>query len=113
MGKYPPCALVAGAGVGPYWWRLTASAVFEAESIEDIIAEMALSKMLDVGVKRDTLVEMLMSGWQREPGESLADLVNAVSSAHLVKELDQWRRQRFEEAAGLLVPVLVRRAAEA
>ena len=54
-----------------------------------------------------------MKGWQKEPGESLADLVNAVSSVHLLKELGQWRRQRFEEAAGLLVPVLVRRAAEA
>ena len=74
---------------------------------------MALSKMLDVGVKRDTLVEMVLAGWQREPGESLADLVNGVSSVHLQKELDQWRRQRFEEAAGLLVPVLVRRVAEA
>ena len=89
------------------------SAVFEGESAEDVMAELAAMKELDVGIKRDVLVEILLTTWQKEPGETLADLVNAVTSAHLLEDIDSWRRERFEEAAGMLVPVLVERAAEA
>jgi len=90
-----------------------AAAVFEGDNVEERLVELAGMKELDVGVKRDVLVELLLDTWKREPGESLADLVNSVSAAHLVNDIDAWRRERFEEAAGMLVPVLAERAGEA
>ena len=90
--------------------RTKATDVFDVETMEDAVAELALMGGLDVGVRRDALVEMLLSGWRTEPGETLADLVNSVSAAHLLQEVDDWQRQRFEAAAGALVPVLRQRA---
>jgi len=56
---------------------------------------------------------MLLAGWEHEPGDSVADVINAVTAVHLLQDIDDWQRQRFEEAAGALVPLLARRAAEA
>ena len=86
-----------------------AADVFEGETIEDIMSEMAQLSAMDVGVRRDTLVEMLLAGHQHEPGDTLADLANAVTAVHLHSEVNNWRREQFEEAAGLLVPVLASR----
>jgi len=90
-----------------------ASDVFEGENIEDIMVEMAQLSAMDVGIRRDTLVEMLLAGHQHEPGDTLADLANAVSAVHLHNEVNNWRREQFEEAAGLLVPVLASRVTPA
>jgi hypothetical protein len=90
-----------------------ATELFEVASVEDAIAELVGMKELDVGVRRDALVEMLLTGWRHEPGDSVADLVNSVTAVHLLEDIDDWQRQRFEEAAGALVPILARRAAEA
>ncbi len=86
----------------------SAKAAFGVSTTPDAIVELAQMKELDVGIKRDVLVELLMQGWHQEPGDTLADLVNAVTSTHLLDEVDLWRRERFEEAAGRLVPVLAR-----
>ena len=64
-------------------------------------------------VKRDTLVEQLLLGYNREPGGTLADLYNAVTAVHFLEEVSEFNRERYEEAAGVLVPILAKRAAEA
>lgn len=37
------------------------------------------------GIARDALVESLLSGWKSEPGDSLADVVNAVTRLHTAR----------------------------
>jgi len=81
-----------------------------------IVAEAvfgALTAHVDVGIKRDSLVELLLTSFDNEPGDSMADIVNAVTGVHLLDSVSVWQRERFEEAAGRLVPVLVGKAAEA
>lgn len=90
-----------------------ATDVFGVDTMEDAFVELAAMKELDVGVKRDALVEMLLAGWEPEPGDTVADVINSVTAVHLLQDIDDWQRQRFEEAAGLLVPVLANRVAEA
>jgi len=68
---------------------------------------------LDADVARDTLVEALLRGFDAEPGDTLADAFNAVTRAAHEGLLDEAQRWRVERAAGALLPVLVKRAAEA
>lgn len=93
--------------------RTEASALLGTEDMPSAFEELARMPQLDVGVKRDALVELLLQGWSEEPGETVADLINAVTRTHMLAEIDDLRRARLEEAAGKLVPVLARRAAEA
>ena len=76
----------------------------------DIFAELADMRELDLGVKRDTAVELLLKGWSNEPGDTLADIVNAVTSVHGNAAIDQYGREKWERSAGELVPVLAGRA---
>lgn len=59
------------------------------------------------GVKRDAVTEGLLAGWNAEPGETQADILNAVSRLHLLREIDQYQLAR---EAGNLVPILAKRA---
>jgi len=68
---------------------------------------------LDADIARDTMVEALLRGHAAEPGETLADIFNAVTRAAHEGLLDDVQRWRVERAAGALLPVLVGRAAEA
>lgn len=68
---------------------------------------------LDADVSRDTMVEALLRAYDVEPGETLADAFNAVTRAAHDGLLDEAQRWRVERAAGQLLPVLARRAAEA
>jgi EAL domain-containing protein (putative c-di-GMP-specific phosphodiesterase class I) len=68
---------------------------------------------LDADVARDTVVEALLRGYAAEPGDTLADAFNAVTRAAHEGLLDEAQRWRMERAAGALLPVLARRAAEA
>ncbi len=87
-----------------------ASDVFESDTVADIFAELADMRELDLGVKRDTAVELLLKGWSNEPGDTLADIVNAVTSVHGNAAIDQYGREKWERSAGELVPVLAGRA---
>jgi len=74
----------------------------------------ALTEMrMDVGVRRDSLVEMLLATYSEEPGDTVADLVNAVTRVHTLDSIDVYQRERFERAASDLVPVLAHRIAQA
>ena len=90
-----------------------AADVFDGASIPDVFAQLADMKQLDVGIKRDAMVELLLKGWANEPGDTLADVVNAVTSVHGNAAIDQYQREQFERSAGMLVPVLSRMAASA
>ena len=52
------------------------------------------------------LVEALMKGYEFEKGETLADLVNAITRAAHVGFLDEIERQHLENLAGAMVPAL-------
>lgn len=51
-------------------------------------------------------VEAMLTGWRAEPGETLADLINAVSRAAWQSDFDQLDREQLEREAGDLIPVL-------
>lgn len=76
------------------------------EAVAVALAEAAKLVTLP-GVKRDVMVEGLLTGWKAEPGETPADIVNAVSRLHLLAEIDQYQLAR---QAGELVPILAKRA---
>lgn len=67
---------------------------------------------IKAGVAKDVLAKALVEGFAREPGETLADLVNAVTrAAHHTDKWDTLVRDELEELAGrVLVPVLVQAA---
>ena len=72
------------------------------------VALADVSRMVKLsGVKRDALVEGLLTGWKAEPGETQADILNAVSRLHLLQEIDQYQLAR---QAGELVPILAKPA---
>jgi hypothetical protein len=52
--------------------------------------------------------KVLVASWNREPGETLADLVNAVTRSHELVEIDQ--RQEWEMAGGAVMNKLSRLA---
>jgi len=65
---------------------------------------------LDADTARDTTVKALLAAYDKEPGQSLADVFNAVTRAAHDGLLDEIERWRLERAAGSLLPVLASRA---
>lgn len=63
------------------------------------------------GIARDTLVEALLAAHDKEPGDSLADVLNAVTRAAHEAEWSEFHRQLLEQRAGELLPVLAQAAA--
>ena len=80
---------------------------------KEFLRTLVSSGDLDADVARDTVVEALLRGYAAEPGDTLADCFNAVTRAAHEGLLDEAQRWRMERAAGALLPVLARRAAEA
>lgn len=66
----------------------------------------------DADVPRETLTRAVESAYAVEPGDSVADVVNAFTRAAHEGFLDEIARWRVERAAGQLVPVLASRASE-
>lgn len=79
----------------------------------EALRALVKSGELDADVGRDVMVEALLRGFSAEPGDTLADVFNAVTRAAHEGLLDEAQRWRVERAAGALLPVLARRAAEA
>lgn len=80
-------------------------------TVPEALAWAVEHKKLDVDVKAAVLTEALLSGWKEEPGNTLADLINAVTRTHMSNAISEWQREKLERAAGELVPVLVKAAA--
>ena len=57
--------------------------------------------------------EALLSAWTQEPGNTLADLINAVTRYAHASKLGIDRQEKVERSAGELIPILVREASRA
>jgi hypothetical protein len=79
-------------------------------SVPDALEWAVKNKKLDVGVRAAVLTEALLGGWQVDQGETLADLINAVTAVHTLASINEWQREAAERAAGELVPVLLKAA---
>lgn len=85
-----------------------AEKMFKGTSAAVAVALMAASKTVKLpGVKRDSLVEGLLRGFNAEPGDTAADIVNAVSRMHFQKEIDSFQ---LGQQSGALIPILVGKA---
>ena len=89
-----------------------ATDLFDTETVMEALAAIATMREFDVGLKSSKVAELLAETWKMEPGDTAADVMNAITRVHSLEAIDNARRARFEEAAGLLVPVLARRAAK-
>lgn len=98
------------------WGTLRETPIAKVGRIVDpkvFLRNLVTSGDLDADVGRDVMVEALLRGFDVEPGETLADIFNAVTRAAHDGMLDEAQRWRVERAAGDLLPVLANRAAEA
>lgn len=84
--------------------------VSKANDPKAFLKGLVTSGELDPDVGRDVMVEALLRGFDVEPGETLADIFNAVTRAAHDGLLDEAQRWRVERAAGALLPVLAQRA---
>jgi len=79
-------------------------------SVPEALAWAVEHKKIDADVKAAVLAEAVLTGWKEEQGNTLADLLNAVTRSHMSASINQWQREQLERAAGQLVPVLVKAA---
>jgi hypothetical protein len=91
------------------WGRLRTTDITKVEvygttysSVPDALTGLVDAGRIDLAVARDTAVEWLLSGYEAEPGETLADLINAVTRIHSVEKVPAYAVERAEDAAGLL-----------
>lgn len=77
-------------------------------NVEDALTWAVEHKKIEASIKRDTLTQILLTSWQEEPGNSLADIVNAVTRAAHSKLLDDCSRDILQRKAGELVPAFVK-----
>jgi hypothetical protein len=80
----------------------------EQLSTHDVIRGLA-SEVKLAGVKRDAIVEAMLSGYAEEPGDTWADVVNAVTRAHFMADLDAFQ---LAQESGRLLPIIAKRAAD-
>lgn len=82
-------------------------------SVPEALKALVDQKKIDGITANAVATEMLLTSWSKEPGETLADLINAVTRyAHTAKHgVDT--QEKVERSAGELVPVLVRAASQA
>lgn len=71
-------------------------------SVPDALTGLVDAGRIDLAVARDTAVEWLLSGYEAEPGDTLADLINAVTRLHAIEKVPAYAVERAEDAAGLL-----------
>jgi hypothetical protein len=73
--------------------------VTETKHIFDVLAD----NITVPGIRRDAMVEMLLSSFDKEPGDSLADVVNAVTRLHQRELIPVVHREDIESQAGEFV----------
>ena len=98
------------------WGMLRSVDACEHFGVPDVPS--ALEAMAGMQLLRDAapvqgaeLVSRLREAWELEQGQSLADLVNAVTRTHALTEMRALHVERMERLAGQLVPVLAQAAA--
>jgi len=80
-------------------------------TVPEALAWAVEHKKLATDIKAAVLTEALLTGWKEEPGNTLADLINAITRSHMSNQISEWQRAQVERAAGELVSVLFRAAA--
>lgn len=81
------------------------------DSVPDALGYMVANGKIDKAAARDAMVEGLLQSYNKEPGDSLADIVNAVTRYAHEGLLSDIKRDALERSAGALMPALVRAAA--
>lgn len=97
-------------GFGPLWGKMRQTEIGKVEvygrsysSVTDALTGLVDSGKVDLAVARDTAVEWLLAGYDAEPGDSLADLLNAVTRVHSLEKVPAFVAERAEDAAGILM----------
>jgi hypothetical protein len=80
------------------------------KDVPTALTALAEKGEIDAGVARDTLVEALLSAYKAEQGDTLADLLNAVTRAAHEAQWSEFSRSMLEHRAGELMPVFARAA---
>jgi hypothetical protein len=80
----------------------------EYDSVPEALKAMVDQGKLDGVTANAVATEALLSAWTQEPGNTLADLVNAVTRYAHTAKVGIERQEKIERAAGDLIPVLVR-----
>jgi len=108
------------AGFAKDWGYLRAAPISKVEIYGETYNTVpeALRALVDQGridglTANAAAVEALLSGWSKEPGHTLADIINAVTRAAHESKFGIDKQEKIEKAAGELVPVLVRSAQRA
>jgi hypothetical protein len=78
------------------------------KSVPDALKALVEQGRIDGTTANAVGLEALLTSWKQEPGNSLADLINAVSRYAHTEKVTIDRQQKLEHAAGELIPVLVR-----
>ena len=82
----------------------------EYDSVPEALKAMVDMGKIDGVTANAVATESLLSAWTQEAGNSLADLINAVTRYAHTSKIGIDRQEKVERAAGDLVPVLVREA---
>ena len=112
--------LAQSAGFAPFleeWGYLRSVSVDEVElwgqSFENVpvaLAWAAENGHINDGVRRDVMAQALLTGFMHEQGETLADMINAITRTHSDTLLSDIETSLLQREAGELVHVF---AAEA
>jgi len=108
------------SGFAQDWGYLRAAPISKVEIYGETYNTVpeALRALVDQGridglTANAAAVEALLSGWSKEPGHTLADIINAVTRAAHESKFGLDKQEKIEKAAGELVPILVRSAQKA
>jgi len=85
-----------------------ASDVFGTDSVPDIMAKIGES--LDTGFKAEVNADLLMGSWSKEPGDTMADFMNAITRLHDNDLFNDLRRDKVERQAGVLLDTYYKKA---
>jgi len=85
----------------------------EYDSVPEALKAMVDQGKLDGVTANAVATEALLSAWTQEPGNTLADLINAVTRYAHASKLGIDRQEKVERSAGELIPILVREASRA
>ncbi len=83
--------------------------VFKTKDVPEIMA--IIGEQLDTGFKADVNADLLMASWSKEPGDTMADFLNAVTRLHENDFFNELRREKVERQAGEMLTKYAKMAA--
>ena len=85
-----------------------AADIFKTESVPEIMA--ILGEALDTGFKAEVNSDLLMGSWSKEPGDTMADFMNAITRLHDNDLFNDLRRDKVERQAGIMLDTYYKKA---